>query len=306
MILERFAARWLRLAVWSSIGALAASGLAAQTPAQTLFAWEEALTGDEERKLRWPTAVAAGGVDEIAVTDAAGPALWIFRDRGGAEGWVLQTTVELPAPAFSMACGIERFLVSTRQPGRLVTISKPDYRVREILLPAEIIPGTISCAADNRLLLHDLAGGRLLLLGEGFEILTSVPVDGAVSGLSPGSAGDFYAAFPATGEVRRYGANGDLLGTLAVPGLAPTPAWPVGLLVAANGEVTVADRHGGRILVLTAGGRWVGTGSRRGWEPGLLRFPRDIARLPDGRIVVADQGNGRVQVFRRLEEREQP
>ena len=87
-----------------------------------------------------------------------------------------------------------------------------------------------------------------------------------------------------------------------MPGLGPAPAWPVGLIVEDNGEIVVADRHGGRILVLDTSGRWIGSGSRRGWEPGLLRFPSDIARLPDGRIVVADQGNGRIQLLRRLEQ----
>ena len=40
-------------------------------------------------------------------------------------------------------------------------------------------------------------------------------------------------------------------------------------------------------------------GSRKGWEPGLLLFPAGIARLPGGLVVVADEGNGRAQLFRR-------
>ena len=81
----------------------------------------------------------------------------------------------------------------------------------------------------------------------------------------------------------------------------PTPAWPVGVLVEDDGEIVIVDRHGGRVQVLETSGRWIGTGSRRGWEPGLLRSPAGLAQLPDGRLVVADQGNGRLQIFRRLE-----
>jgi len=51
-------------------------------------------------------------------------------------------------------------------------------------------------------------------------------------------------------------------------------------------------------LVLESGGQLAGTGSRQGWEAGLLRHPSDIAMLVDGRVVVADQGNGRIQIFR--------
>ena len=35
--------------------------------------------------------------------------------------------------------------------------------------------------------------------------------------------------------------------------------------------------------------------------PGLLRFPAALDLFPDGRVLVADQGNGRVQIFRPIE-----
>jgi len=71
--------------------------------------------------------------------------------------------------------------------------------------------------------------------------------------------------------------------------------------VTPGGEVLVADRHNGRLLVLDATGRPLGQGSRRGFDPGLLRFPSGIALLPDGGIVVTDEGNGRVELFRRIQ-----
>jgi hypothetical protein len=53
------------------------------------------------------------------------------------------------------------------------------------------------------------------------------------------------------------------------------------------------------VLVLDAAGQVAGVGSRKGSEPGLLLFPAGIARLPGGLVVVADEGNGRAQLFRR-------
>ena len=53
------------------------------------------------------------------------------------------------------------------------------------------------------------------------------------------------------------------------------------------------------MLVLQTGGEVAGFGSRQGWEPGLLNFPADVTLTPDGLVVVADEGNGRVQIFRR-------
>jgi sugar lactone lactonase YvrE len=184
----------------------------------------------------------------------------------------------------------------------LLAFEGTNYEPRELVLPPQVAPGAVTCLADGAILVHDLAAGRLLVLGGDLEVRTSVAMPGTVAALAPGPGGGFYATFPQTGEVRRYGANGEELATLPIPGLAPAPAWPVGLIVESNGEILVADRHGGRLVVIETSGRWAGSGSRRGWEPGLLRFPADIAQLPDGRIVVADQGNGRVQIFRRIEE----
>ena len=274
---------------------------AAQDAISTLFAFDEALSGEESAPLRWPTAIAAGGLDEIAVADAAGPVLRILRDLGGAEGWVVERSIELPGPAYSLSCGAERYLLSTRQPGLLLAVSRADYTLRELALPERITPGAVTCLADGRYVVHDLAAGRLVVLDRNLQVQATVEMPEAVAALAAGSGGGFYAALPRAGQVRRYGANGEELAVLAVPGLDPAPSWPVGLIVEDNGEVIVADRHGGRLLVLETSGRWSGTGSRRGWEPGLLRFPADLARLPDGSVAVADQGNGRVQLFSRLE-----
>jgi len=285
--------------------ALAAAWMApaaAQDSAPVLYAFEDAFNGDEAQRLVWPTAVTAGRADEIAVADASGPSLWIFRDQGGSEGWVRHASIELPSAAYSLSCGGDRYLVSTRQPGLLLAVEKPGYELRELELPPGTTPGAVACLSDGAILVHDLAAGRLLVLGRGFEVRSSVDLPGTVSALAPGPGGGFYATFPRVGEVRRYGANGEELAVLAVPGLSPAPAWPVGLIVGVNGEIVVADRHGGRLVVIETSGRWAGSGSRRGWEPGLLRYPSDLAPLPDGRIAVADQGNGRVQIFRRLEQ----
>ena len=82
--------------------------------------------------------------------------------------------------------------------------------------------------------------------------------------------------------------------------MAPVPAWPDGIVIEPGGALLLADRHGHRVVALDAAGRLTGTGSGKGWKPGRLLSPAGMARLADGRLVVADRGNGRVQVFRRL------
>jgi DNA-binding beta-propeller fold protein YncE len=92
-------------------------------------------------------------------------------------------------------------------------------------------------------------------------------------------------------------AGGEVEEEWDVPGLTPVPAWPTALAVDSLGNLFVVDRHGGRVVVMDSRGRERGFGGRRGWTEGLLLFPTSIALIPDGRVAVADQGNGRVQVF---------
>lgn len=71
---------------------------------------------------------------------------------------------------------------------------------------------------------------------------------------------------------------------------------PAGLDVAPDGRVYVADETEGVIHVLGSDGSGIARVGGPGTGPGQLRGPRDVAEA-DGRLYVADAGNGRVQVF---------
>ena len=124
---------------------------------------------------------------------------------------------------------------------------------------------------------------------------------GRVTGLATSPNGGFYATIAAQASVLRASANGSIESTWTLPAHDQVPAWPVGLVTEPGGGVVVVDRHSGRLLLLDGGGRVAGLGSRHGWEPGLLHFPSAMTRLPGGLILVADEGNGRAQVFRRTD-----
>jgi len=107
-------------------------------------------------------------------------------------------------------------------------------------------------------------------------------------------------------EVRKLDRQGKNLERWSVPGVTPRPAWPVGLVIAPDGRIVVADRSGHRLVVLEPGGQLAGSVSRRGWEPGLLQRPIALGAFPDGRLAVADQGNGRIQIFKPIPRSEGP
>jgi len=95
------------------------------------------------------------------------------------------------------------------------------------------------------------------------------------------------------------------LGTRGVAGDGPDHFnGPAGVAVAPNGEIWIADGHRGgnnRVvkfspegeLLLEIGG---GVDSLSG-DPGKFNDPHDIAIDSRGRVIVADRGNNRIQIF---------
>jgi len=287
----------LAAAALTVAAALPAAPLTAQGASARPLVFEEALRGSEDREVRWPVAVAAASADEIAVADAFGPRLLVFRKAG--VGWQAAAVALLPGAPVGLAWDGSRWVVAVRGEAGLVALEGNELLQRRLALPPGAVPGPVAAAAGGGLLVADAAAGRILRLGADGAPAGEIAVTGTVTGLASGPGGGAVAAFGAEGVVRRYDAAGALEGTWELPDEGPVPAWPAGVAVSPGGDTLVADRHNGRIVVFEAGGRVAGLGSRKGWDPGLLLFPEGLALLPDGRLLVADQGNGRLQVFRR-------
>lgn len=279
--------------------AVLAAGAGAQGTPPRILSWVDTLRGSEEQELRWPSAVAASSRGEVAVADAKQPKLMLFRRVG--VSWQLERTVSLPAAPIGLTHDGERFIVALRSPPYLVALEGPQLAIRRLSLPDDVVPGAVAALDEGQLLLLDLAGGRALRLSAAGDVLREIEIDRKVSALAPILSGGFLATVPNEARVLRYDAAWNLQSEWELPADGPEPAWPVAVAVEPGGDSLVLDRHGGRILVLDASGNLVGIGSRKGWEPGLLLYPAAMARLPGGGIVVADQGNGRAQIFRRTD-----
>ena len=93
-----------------------------------------------------------------------------------------------------------------------------------------------------------------------------------------------------------------VLGTAGVAGAGPGVFnRPSDVLVAPNGDVFVADGHGGdsnsRIVKFSRDGRFLATWGRKGAAPGEIDVPHSLAMDSRGRLFVADLNNFRVQAF---------
>ena len=269
---------------------------AQQPQSGSLFDWDEVVQPDGEGPLRWPLDVAAASAGELAIADAYGSRLVIVANRSAE--WRFVREIPLDGAPYAVAHDGNRYAVSLRKGAGLVAVEGDRHQLRRIPLPAGAMPGALTAVPGGGFLVYDLASGDVLKLDASGSAAGRWPVDGPVTGLAAAANGGFFASVAHRAEVLFHGADGREMQRIQVPGEAPVPAWPTGIVQEPGGDLLVVDRHAGRLLKIDVSGRLEGRGSRKGWDPGLLRFPAGLGWLPDGRLAVADQGNGRVQLFR--------
>jgi len=106
-------------------------------------------------------------------------------------------------------------------------------------------------------------------------------------------------------QVFKFSQDGKLLLTLGTAGVAgdgPTTFnQPSDVVVAPNGDIFVADGHGGdsnaRIVKFAKDGTFLKTWGRKGSGPGELDDPHAVELDSQGRLFVADRQNNRIQIF---------
>jgi streptogramin lyase len=106
-------------------------------------------------------------------------------------------------------------------------------------------------------------------------------------------------------QVIKFSADGRILLTLGKAGVAGTSTdtfnRPSAVTTGPNGEIYVADGHGGesnaRIVKFSKDGKFIKAWGKKGSAPGEFETLHAIAVDSKGRIFVGDRGNNRVQVF---------
>ena len=106
-------------------------------------------------------------------------------------------------------------------------------------------------------------------------------------------------------QVFKFSPEGKVLMTLGKPGVAGDGAdtfnRPSDVLVAPNGDVFVADGHGGdtnaRIVKFSKNGTFIKAWGKKGSGSGEFDTPHTLAMDSKGRLFVGDRGNNRIQIF---------
>ncbi len=105
--------------------------------------------------------------------------------------------------------------------------------------------------------------------------------------------------------VVKFNREGKVLLTLGKPGVAgdalDTFNRPSAVITAPNGDIYVADGHGGdsnaRVMKFARDGKFIKTWGTKGTGPGEFGELHGIALDSAGRVFVADRGNNRIQIF---------
>jgi DNA-binding beta-propeller fold protein YncE len=168
-------------------------------------------------------------------------------------------------------------------------------------LPASAKVGAMSAVAIDRtrgfiyvlhrgevpLLQFDSHGKYLAGWGAG---LFKVP-----HGLRVDSAGDVWITDNGLNTVQKFSPAGKIL--LTISEANGNLKSPDDLVIASNGDLYIADTGNGRIVHLTADGKFVSQFGAKGKGPGQFTTAHCLAIDPHDNIYVADRGNNRVEAF---------
>ena len=106
-------------------------------------------------------------------------------------------------------------------------------------------------------------------------------------------------------QVVEFSPDGKVLLTLGKAGVAgdgeDTFNQPSAVLVAPNGDIFVADGHGGnsnaRIVKFSKDGKFIKAWGKKGSGPGEFDTPHTLAMDSQGRLFVGDRNNNRIEIF---------
>lgn len=106
-------------------------------------------------------------------------------------------------------------------------------------------------------------------------------------------------------QVFKFSPDGKVLMTLGKAGVSgdgpDTFNGPSDVAIASNGDIFVADGHGGntnaRVVKFSKDGTFIKAWGKKGSAPGEFNIPHTIAIDSRGRVFVGDRGNNRIQIF---------
>jgi len=161
---------------------------------------------------------------------------------------------------------------------------------------------------DPRVIVYEQDGRYVTSWGDGFFTTRT-------HGLTIGPDDQVYCVDEGNQVVYRFSPDGKLQQTIGTLGVASNTGYdgrsldsirpgagpfnrPTNLAVAPSGDLYVSDGYGNaRVHRFSAAGKLIQSWGEPGTGPGQFNLPHGIFVLPDGRVLVADRENDRIQFF---------
>lgn len=219
---------------------------------------EEVASPFDGLSLQEPFDLAVQNDGSIMVLDASSGQLLRYEPEGG-----VITTMPVAKELVERSRGIGAGLVGetwiANTPGqRVIAVDGAGDVLQEIVLPAvsgdgkEMQPVDVAVMLDNTVYVTDVSGHVLYRFSQAGYLISSQPIPVANSldsaHLATDGAGSLYMTEPEDGRVVKLDASGAVTHIWNVRVGEAADAKPVGIAVALDGAIWVADSHGGRLL----------------------------------------------------------
>ena len=160
------------------------------------------------------------------------------------------------------------------------------------------VPWSVKVDREDRIYVLDTYRGRVLVLNPDGSAQREIALPerhGFVADIAADSLGVVYA-IDSTEKVLLHAEKGQDRFVPLTERLHEEMDFPTSVAAGA-GEIFVADRNGGGIVVFGRDGSYRGRQSSMGWKEGYLRYPSALCLDEQGDLFVADRENNRVQAF---------
>ncbi len=281
---------------------ISAAGIARAEPLRLVF--EQAVYVDAAKEgvpLRAPQGVACDSAGNVVVADTGNQRLVLYGFREGRVAGGTQVKLsQLTYPTTLQIDSKGTILALDAKARRIVRVDlKGSFQgmmeIRNAGAGNLVIGGFKLDPADNVYVL-DIAGRRVLVTDRNGVVNRTLELPkGLFTDVAADAAGTVYAVEANEGVVWSAEKTATELKPLT-KSMKDKMSFPSSLM-ASRGRLYIVDQHGNGVVVLGTDGSFQGRQLAIGWNDGFVYYPSQLCMTEEGRVLVADRNNDRVQYF---------